>query len=47
MKPIFLEIIMAPKFDEGALEVLVKREEPASAQKSIWIKGDVDPPNSM
>ena len=26
MKPIFLEIIMAPKFDEGALEVLCTKK---------------------
>ena len=32
MKPIFLEIIMAPKFDEGALEVLMHEKEPAAAR---------------
>ena len=31
MKPIFLEIIMAPKFDEGALEVLCTKKKPAAA----------------
>ena len=39
MKPIFLEIIMAPKFDEGALEVLGTKKNLRLLQ--VDIEGDV------
>ena len=42
MKPIFLEIIMAPKFDEGALEVLSAKKNLRLLEVSMD-KGDVDP----
>ena len=42
MKPIFLEIIMAPKFDEGALEVLCTKKNLRLLEVDMT-KGAVDP----
>jgi len=42
MKPIFLEIIMAPKFDEGALEVLSAKKNLRLLEVSM-ARGTVDP----
>ena len=42
MKPIFLEIIMAPKFDEGALEVLWRRKKVRLLEVDMQ-QGAVDP----
>ena len=42
MKPIFLEIIMAPKFDEGALEVLTTKKNLRLLEVNME-KGAVDP----
>ncbi|WP_337656473.1 bifunctional phosphoribosylaminoimidazolecarboxamide formyltransferase/IMP cyclohydrolase [Alistipes sp.] len=42
MKPIFLEIIMAPAFDEGALEVLSTKKNLRLLEVKMD-KGDVDP----
>lgn len=41
MKPIFLEIIMAPKFDEGALEVLCTKKT-CDCLRSIWSRAPSD-----
>lgn len=42
MKPVFLEIIMAPKFDEGALEVLRAKKNLRLLEVNME-KGDADP----
>lgn len=42
MKPVFLEIVMAPKFDEGALEVLRAKKNLRLLEVSME-KGDADP----
>ena len=42
MKPIFLEIIMAPKFDEGALEVLCTKKNLRLLEVDMR-QGDADP----
>lgn len=42
MKPVFLEIVMAPKFDEGALEVLRAKKNLRLLEVNME-KGDADP----